>query len=318
MYVKMPFGLMNAGATFQRAMDIAFVEESGKFIVVYLDDVTVFSRSDDEHLRHLRRVFEKCRRFGISLNPKKILFGLEEGKLLGHIISKDGIKIDPSRIEAIQKLEHPRNLKELQSFIGRINFLRRFIPNLAELLRNITNMLKKDVKIKWDSESRQSFEQVKRALTEAPVLISPDFTKDFYLFSFASEHTIAAVLLQKNSEGYEQPIAFFSKALRDAALNYKIMEKQAFALVKAIKDFRVYILHSHTIAYVQHSRPMPKHRSCYKVYAETRELLHKPEDAHAETRSCYTVRGCICQNTKQLHGSRTKMLKHRAVTQFRC
>src|ERR1700722_17743659 len=111
-------------------------------------------------------------------------------------------------------------------------------------------MLKKDVKIKWDSESRQSFEQVKRALTEAPVLISPDFTKDFYLFSFASEHTIATVLLQKNSEGYEHPIAFFSKALRDVALNYNIMEKQAFALVKSIKYFRVYILYSHTIAYV--------------------------------------------------------------------
>jgi hypothetical protein len=81
-------------------------------------------------------------------------------------------------------------------------------------------------------------------------LISPDFTKDFYLFSFFSEHTIAAVLLQKNSEGYEQPIDFFSKALRDAALNYKIMEKQAFPLVKSIKDFKVCILHSHTIAYV--------------------------------------------------------------------
>jgi hypothetical protein len=148
-----------------------------KFIVIYLDDVTVFSQSDDEHLRHLRRVFEKCRKFGISLNPKKSLFGLEEGKLLGHIISKDGIKIDPSRIEAIQKLEHPRNIKELQSFIGKINFLRRFIPNLAELLRNITNMLKKDTKIKWDTESRQSFEQVKRALTQAPVLISPAIEK---------------------------------------------------------------------------------------------------------------------------------------------
>jgi hypothetical protein len=111
-------------------------------------------------------------------------------------------------------------------------------------------MLKKDVKIKWESESRQSFEQVKRALTEAPVLISLDFTKDFYLFSFASEHTIAVVLLQKNNEGYEEPIDFLSKVLRDAALNYKIMEKQAFPLVKAIKDFRVYILHSHTIEYV--------------------------------------------------------------------
>jgi hypothetical protein len=165
MYVKMPFGLVNAGPTFQRAMDIDFVEELVKFIIIYLDDVTVFSQSDDEHLRHLRQVFKKCKRFGISLNPKKILLGLEEGKLIGHIISKDRIKIDPSRIKSIQKLEYPRNIKELQSFIGKINFLRRFIPNLAELLRNITNMLKKDVKIKWDTESRQSFEQVKRALT---------------------------------------------------------------------------------------------------------------------------------------------------------
>jgi hypothetical protein len=154
MYVKMPFGLMNAVATFQRAMDITFVEEINKFIVIYLDNVTVFSQSDDEHLRHLRRVFEECRKFGISLNPKKSLFGLEEGKFLGHIISKDGIKIDPNRIKAIQKLEHPRNIKELQSFIGKIKFLRRFIPNLVELLRNITNMLKKDTKIKWDTESR--------------------------------------------------------------------------------------------------------------------------------------------------------------------
>jgi hypothetical protein len=250
MYVKMPFGLMNAGATFQRAMDIAFVDELGRFIVIYLDDVTVYSKSDEEHLQHLRRVFEKCRKFGISLNPKKTIFGLEEGKLLGNIISKYGIKIDPNRIVAIQKLEHPRNIKELQSFIGKIIFLRRFIPNLAELLRNITNMLKKDTKIKWNTESKQSFEQVKHALTQAPVLISPDYTKDFYLFSFASEHTIAIVLLQKNSEGHEQPIAFFNKSLRDVALNYNIMEKQAFALVKAIKDFRVYILHSHTIAYV--------------------------------------------------------------------
>jgi len=128
------------------------------------------------------------------IESKKTLFGLEEGKLLGHIISKYGIKIDPSRIEAIQKLDHPRNIKELQSFIGKINFLRRFIPNLVELPRNITNMLKKDTKIRWNTKSKLSFEQVKHALTEASVLISPDYTKDFYLFSFASENTIATVL----------------------------------------------------------------------------------------------------------------------------
>jgi hypothetical protein len=250
MYVKMPFGLMNIGATFQRAMDISFMDENGNFIVIYLDDVTIYSKSDEENFLHLRRVFEKCKKFGISLNPKKSLFRLEEGKLLGNIISKDGIKIDPSRIESIQKVEHPRNIKELQYFIGKINFLRRFIPNLAKILRNITNMLKKDTKIKWNAESKQSFEQVKHALTQAPVLISPHYTKYFYLFSFTSEHNIAAILLHKNSEGYEQPIAFFIKALRDAALNYNIMEKKAFTLVKDIKYFRVYILHSHTTAYV--------------------------------------------------------------------
>ena len=103
-----------------------------------------FSKTDEEHLEHLRKVFEKCRKFGLSLNPEKTMFGLQEGKLLGHIISKEGIKIDSKRIEAILQITHPRNIKELQSFIGKINFLRRFIPNLAKLLRNITNKLKKE------------------------------------------------------------------------------------------------------------------------------------------------------------------------------
>ena len=113
-------------------------------------------------------------------------------------------------------------------------------------------MLKKEIGVKWTLEAKKSFELVKHALTQAPVLISPDFTKDFLIFSFASEHTVAIVLLQKNPKGQEQPIAFFSKALRDAPLKYNIMEKQAYALVKALKDFRVYILHSYIIAFVPH------------------------------------------------------------------
>ena len=206
MYVKIPFGLMNAGTTFQRAMDIAFSEELGYFIIIYLDDVTMFSKTDEEHLEHLRKVFKKCRKFGISLNPKKTLFGLQEGKILGHIISKEGIKIDPKRIEAILQISHPRNIKELQSFIGKINFLRSFIPNLAELLRNITNMLKKEQGVKWTLEAKKSFELVKQALTKTPVLISPDFSKDFYIFSFASEHTIAAVLYRKTHKEKRSPL----------------------------------------------------------------------------------------------------------------
>eukprot|EP00253_Pinus_taeda_P003715 PITA_03715 len=111
-------------------------------------------------------------------------------------------------------------------------------------------MLKKDAKVKWSLETKQSFESIKIALTQTPVLTSPQFDKDFIIFSFASEHTIAVVLLQKDDQGNEKPIAFFSRALRDAPLKYQIMEKQAYALVKAIKDFIIYILYSHVIAYV--------------------------------------------------------------------
>jgi hypothetical protein len=122
MYEKMPFGLMNAGETFQRAMDIDFADEKDKFIVIYLDDITVYSASDEEHIKHLRRAFEKCRKFGISLNPKKSNFSMEEGNLLGHIISKEGIKVDPNRVEGILKIGIPRSKKEVQSFLGKVNF----------------------------------------------------------------------------------------------------------------------------------------------------------------------------------------------------
>eukprot|EP00253_Pinus_taeda_P008794 PITA_08794 len=249
----MPFGLKNAGATFQRAMDIAFSKEIHEFLVVYLDDLTPFSKSDQKHLKHLRQIFMTCRKYGISFNPKKSLFGLEEGKLLGQIISKDGIRIDTERIQAILQIPYPRNIKELQAFLGKINFLRRFIPNLAELIRLLRNMLKNDAKVRWSLETKRAFESIKAALTQTPVLTSPQFHNDFIIFSFASEHTIAAVLLQKDDQGNEKPIAFFSRALRDAPLKYQIMEKKAYTLVKGIKDFIVYILYSHVIAYVLNS-----------------------------------------------------------------
>ena len=110
-YAKMLFGLKNAGATFQREMDMAFANEKDVFLVVYLDDLTVFSNYDEEHLYHLKVVFQKCRKYDISLNLKKSLFSMDEGKLLGDIISKDGIRVDPARVEAIQQIEQPRNKK---------------------------------------------------------------------------------------------------------------------------------------------------------------------------------------------------------------
>ena len=134
------------------------------------------------------------------MNPKKSLFAMEEGKLLGHIISKDGIRIDLAHVQAIQQIDLPQNKKEIQFFNGKMNFLRRFVPNHAEHLREITNMLKKESQVRWREEAVKSFNLVKLSLSSAPVLASPDYTQDFILFSFASEHTMVAVLLQKRDD----------------------------------------------------------------------------------------------------------------------
>lgn len=143
--------------------------------------------------------------------------------MLGHIISVAGIRIDPERVRAIQSLSVPRSKKDIQSFLGKMNFVRRFIQNFAELVKHITSMLKKGSEIKWTDAARKYFESTKRAITEAPTLINPDYNKEFHIFSFASDDTLAAVLLQVDEEGLEHPVEFFSKTLRDAELRYDII-----------------------------------------------------------------------------------------------
>lgn len=157
--------------------------------------------------------------------------------MLGHIISKDGIHIDPTRVQAIQQLYFPRNKEEVQSFNGKINFLRRFIPNLAEHLKVMKNILKKDSEVKCSLEANKAFHPVKFSLSTVPILISLDYTSDLFIFSFASEHTLVVVLMQKKDKKNEQPIAFFSHTIRDGTLRYNIIEKQALAFGESSQGF---------------------------------------------------------------------------------
>jgi hypothetical protein len=146
-------------------------------------------------------------------------------------------------------LSLPHSKKEVLSFLGKINFLRRFVSNFVELVKHITAILSKGNEVQWTVESRYSFNQIKKALTKALVLTSPNYSKDFLIFSFASFDPVEVVLLRKNVEGLEQPISFFIRALRNVEIKYYIMEKQAHDLVKALKDFRVFVIHSKIIAY---------------------------------------------------------------------
>src|SRR5229473_2135233 len=137
-------------------MDIAFCGLIGLSVVVYLDDITIFSKKREEHAFHLRQIFERCRKYGISLNPKKCVFAIMEGKLLGHIVSKKGISIDPKRIKAIKQIPLPHNKKGMQSFMGTINFMRRFVPDFAQIVKPLQQMVKKNAQFKWTEIERNA------------------------------------------------------------------------------------------------------------------------------------------------------------------
>jgi hypothetical protein len=141
----------------------------------------------------------------------------------------------------------------LQLLFGKINFIRRFIPNFAEITKPISRMLKKDIDFRWNDEGKQDFKMIKEANVKAPVLVSPDYSKDFQFFLFAYEDIIVGLLYHKNDQGEEKPITFISKALRDFESKYAIMEKQAYVFVKPLKHFMVYVGYSMIVAYVPHS-----------------------------------------------------------------
>jgi hypothetical protein len=180
------------------------------------------------------------------LNPKKSIFAVEQGKLLGFIVSSDGMIIDPERTQVIAKLPPPTSKKSMQSFLGQINFVRIFVPSFSEMVRPLQNLIKKDTQYHWGPIENQAFNDIKKAIIDAPSLMSPDFSQDFTLYTFASDRSYAAVLTQKNSENNEVPIAFMSSAFKGVELNYPAVDRQAYAVFKAVENFWSYLLKSRT------------------------------------------------------------------------
>ena len=151
-------------------MDIAFRGLLNRSIVVYLDDIMVYSKIREEHIPHLKAIFERCRWYKISLNPKKSIFAMEEGTLLRFIISPEGITIDLVRVEAIKAIILPHNRKAMKSFLGKINFVKRIIFDFAQIVKPLQEMIKKDSNFKWSKEMKEAFDKIKEAIAEAPTL----------------------------------------------------------------------------------------------------------------------------------------------------
>eukprot|EP00253_Pinus_taeda_P002507 PITA_02507 len=213
----MPFGLINARATFQRAMDIAFRGLINRTVVVYLDDITIFSKERSNHLHDLNQIFQRCKKYGISLNPKKSFFALDQGKLLGFIVSKDGIYIDPDKIKEISEIHFPHNKKSMQPFLGQINFVKRFVPDFSHIILPLQTMIKKNSVFKWRSPEKEAFELIKQSIINAPALNTPNFSNHFTLYTIASDCSYAAVLTQINYHNLEAPISFCSSNLQGAS-----------------------------------------------------------------------------------------------------
>jgi hypothetical protein len=196
-YRKIPFSLKNAGATLQRAMSFAF-HDLKHIVEAYLDDLASRSHKRTDHPTHLQLIFKRCRYFQILLNPNKCIFCVTSGCLLGFIVSTKGIMVDPLKVEAIIQLPPPRTILQLQSLQGKVDFLRHFITNYAEIIKGFMHLLKKDVPFHWDNVSQCSFDALKHSLTTAPLLRPPNYNKDFLLYLAAAESTIKMVLVQED------------------------------------------------------------------------------------------------------------------------
>ena len=250
---KMPFGLVNAPATFQRLMEVVLSGLVRRVCVVYLDDVLVFGRTVAEHNANLTQVLERLRRAGLRLKPKKCRFALTEVEYLGHVVSAQGVRTDTKKVEAVEQFPTPNNVKTLRSFLGLASYYRKFVPDFAKVARPLHALTKKDVPFLWTQRCQEAFCELKRLLTNAPPLVFPDFTKPFVLETDASGTGLGAVLAQKQEDGSIHPIAYASRSLQPHERNYGITELEGLGVVWAVKHFRPYLYGHSCEVYTDHS-----------------------------------------------------------------
>jgi len=232
----MPFGLTNAPSTFQGLMNEIFRPYLRKFVVVFFDDILVYSKSLQEHLKHLRAVLGVLQQHNLYAKMSKCHFGCHEVDYLGYVICEEGVKADPSKIEAMLNWPVPKNLKSLRVFLGLTGYYRKFVKGYGGITAPLTNLLRKDA-FKWGEKAELAFNSLKQAMTTPPVLGMPDFTKTFIIECDASGEGIGAVLMQAG-----QPLAYLSQGLKGRSLDFSTYEKELLPLVMAVRKLRHYLL----------------------------------------------------------------------------
>ena len=239
-FTRMPFGLKNAPATFQRLMDRVLSGLQGIELFVYMDDIVVYGISLENHASKLRVLLGRLKEAGLALQPEKCHFLKRQITYLGHVISEDGVKPDPRKIEAVKNFPVPKRRKNIKQFVGLVGYYRRFIPDFARIAKPLNSLLKEGVPFQWTDSQQIAFETLRDIICSEPLLQYPDFTKPFVVTTDASNYALGAVLSQ-GEIGQDLPIAYASRTLKDAEVRYFTTEKKLLAIVFAVQHFRPYL-----------------------------------------------------------------------------
>ncbi|WVZ84130.1 hypothetical protein U9M48_031191 [Paspalum notatum var. saurae] len=229
-YIVMSFGLTNGPAYFMNLMNKVFMEYLDKFVVVFIDDILIYSKTEEEHEEHLRLVLQKLREHKLYAKLSKCEFWLDQVPFLGHIVSKGGIMVDPSKISSVMDWKVPEVVKEVRGFLGLVGYYRRFIESFSRIAKPMTSLLEKGVPFIWTKERQAAFDELKKRLTTAPVLTLPDLTKSFTVYCDASKEGLGCVLMQEG-----KVIAYASRQLRRHEVNYPTHDLELAAVVHALK-----------------------------------------------------------------------------------
>jgi hypothetical protein len=246
-FLVMSFGLTNAPAYFMYLMNSIFMNELDKFVVVFIDDIVIYSKNEDEHVKHLRIVLQRLRDHKLYAEFSKCEFWLDSVKFLGHTISEDGISMDPSKVQEVMDWKPTKSVHQIRSFLGLAGYYRRFIPDFPRMAKPMTELLKKGVKFVWSEECDKAFHTLREHLTSAPVLTQPDMSKLFEVFCDASGTGLGCVLMQEN-----RVVAYASRALRPHEKNYPTHDLELAAVMHALKLWQHYLMGNRCNIYTDH------------------------------------------------------------------
>lgn len=239
-FKRLPFGLTNSPATWQRFADNIFGPELEPHVFIYLDDIIIVTKTFEEHLKILKEIFKRIRDAGLMLNKEKCKFCANELKYLGFVVNKEGLQVDPDKVKAIVDIPNPKSVKDVRRMVGMASWYRRFIPNFATMVAPLTGLLKKNAKFSWSTECNNAWTDMKNCLISSPILSCPDFNRPFVVQTDCSDYGIGGVLTQMFEDG-EHVICYLSRSLNKCERRYSTTERELLALLWCIEKLRPYL-----------------------------------------------------------------------------